>query len=127
MKEIIFHIALYTYPGLAIIYGFWAILHFGAKNTMSIEMRTGSTYPDWLTGLHFLCQSVAFYLLYFATKDLPINTSAFSFIIRMWWAAAFLIGLTISIWHFAVLADRQRTMSKMSKMNNRKDEDQADG
>ena len=124
MKEIIFHIALYTYPGLAIIYGFWAILHFGAKNTMSIEMRTGSTYPDWLTGLHFLCQSVAFYLLYFATKDLPINTNAFSFVIRMWWSMAFLTGLVITVLLFGALMYRQRTMRKGDDLKN---EGQADG
>lgn len=103
MREILFQVALWAYPGLAMIYGFWAILDFGARKTLSSEARGERVAPDWLIGLHFLTQSVAFYLLYFATKDLPIDTNAFSFVIRMWWAAAFVTGLAITCWHFGVL------------------------
>ena len=115
MKELIFQIALYTYLGLAVIYGFWAILQFGAKNTMLIEARGRSTSPDWLTGLHFFCQSVAFYLLYFATKDLPINTNAFSFVVRMWWAGSFVTALAISLWYYGKIAVDQWLESRRKR------------
>lgn len=113
MKEMLFQIGLWAYPGLSILYAFWAMLNFGAKNTMSIETRSLQTFPDWLSSLHFLTQSVAFYLLYFATKDLPIDTNAFSFVIRMWWALSFVTALLITIWHFGTLALRQWRNSKL--------------
>lgn len=103
MKEMVFHLAIWAYPGMAIVYAFWAFLNLGAKRTMSNHMNTANVVPDWLTGIHFLTQAVAFYLLYFATKGLPIDTNAFSFIIRMWWTASFLTGFVMTIWHFVVI------------------------
>lgn len=103
IKEAVFQIAILAYPGLALLYAFWAVLNFGAKNTMTNHSRLVRTIPDWLTGLHFCTQAVAFYLLYFATWDLPIDTNAFSFVIRMWWAAAFVSGLAMTLWHFLAI------------------------
>ena len=109
LAEVIFQITIWAYPGLAVVYGFWALLSLGGKNTLPTGRASQPSSPDWLTGVHFTTQSVAFYLLYFATKDLPITNSNFSFIIRVWWTCAFLSALIMTIWHFGTLARRQWT------------------
>lgn len=115
MQEFIFALAWWSYPLLGFVNGFWGILLLGGMNTLTSErMRNrNSVTPGWILGVFFLFNSAAFFLLFQATRGLPINNNSYSFIIRMLWAGAGLTGVVSSAWHFAkIAADQWRTRQK---------------
>jgi hypothetical protein len=116
MREFLFEMALWVYPGLAILYGFWAMLAFGRKNVLSGRWDPAVNGAlDAVVGILYVAHSVTFYLLYFVTRDLPIDASAFSFTVRMWWTVTFGLGLSITLWRFGHLALTQWRLRRMAK------------
>lgn len=100
MRELLFQIMLWAYPGMAILYGLWAMLYFGGRNTLSSQVERGMGIPVWINGVHFALHSAAFYTLYFATKDLPINNNSLAFTIRSLWAGAFVCAVVITVIYY---------------------------
>lgn len=107
MIELLFQFSIWAYPGLAVFYGFWSVMSFGAKNTLSAEReRSDDFVPGWALGFHFGFASVAFFLAYLLSRDVPIGNDPLVFAIRMIWGLAFLTAVVVSVWHYGAMAWR---------------------